>query len=84
MFIGTNIKVLQIVIQMPPATVDGPRARAEAQEVATLYDVVARSWEIDRIAVRVCDTAECIEWSADPVTTFFFRRSEDGSWIVDV
>jgi len=74
---------LTIVVQAPRPASGDPRAASEAQELANFHDEFARRERVDRIAIRVCDTRECIEASAPPAVTFYFRRAADGWWTPD-
>jgi hypothetical protein len=74
---------LTLMIQAPKPASGDLRAASEAQELANLHDQFARRERVDRIAISICETAECVETTAPPAVIFYFRRAADGSWCPD-
>ena len=82
-FRGNAGSTLTIVVQGRAEVHDVPRTASEAQELANVVDEFARRKRIDRIAINICETAECLANSARATMIFYFRRAADGLWAAD-
>jgi hypothetical protein len=72
-FRGNARSTLTILVQAPKPASGDPHAASEARELANLHDEYARRIRVDRIAIHICETQECIETSMLPATIFYFR-----------